>query len=56
MEQLLPLVADFNGDGWDDIYLAAAVNDFGTGCGGYHSYFLSQPEGFLKESSATHIN
>ena len=27
-----PLVADFNGDGWDDIYLAAAVNDFGTGC------------------------
>ncbi len=51
-----PLVADFNGDGWDDIYLAAAVNDFGTGCGGYHSYFLSQPEGFLKESSATHIN
>ena len=50
-----PLVADFNGDGWDDIYLAAAVNDFGTGCGGYHSYFLSQPEGFLKESSKSHI-
>ena len=50
-----PLIADFNGDGWDDIYLAAAVNDFGTGCGGYHSYFLSQPEGFLKESSETHI-
>ena len=35
-----PLIADFNGDGWDDIYLAAAVNDFGTGCGGYHSCLL----------------
>ena len=50
-----PLVADFNGDGWDDVYLAASVADFGKGCGGYHSYFLSQQETLLKESSRSHI-
>ena len=50
------VVADFNGDGWDDMYLGSAQRGInGTMDGGYHSYFLSQPGGGLVESSRTHI-
>lgn len=50
------VVADFNGDGWDDIYMGSAQRGIdGTMDGGYHSYFLSQPNGGLVESSRTHI-
>ena len=51
------VVADFNGDGWDDIYMGSAQRGMnGTMDGGYHSYFLSQPGGGLVESSRTHIS
>ena len=48
------LVADFNGDGKLDVYLA----DHGIGNhNGYRdSYFLSQPNGTLLESSASHLD
>ena len=51
-----PLVADFNGDGIDDIYISSAIHaDISTGgkgfFGGYHSYYLSQSDGTFKESS-----
>tara|TARA_B100000073_G_scaffold347036_1_gene360094 strand:+ start:796 stop:2373 length:1578 start_codon:yes stop_codon:yes gene_type:complete len=51
-----PLVADFNGDGIDDIYIGSALhNNLSSGgkgfFGGWHSYYLSQPDGTFKESS-----
>ena len=51
-----PLVADFNGDGIDDIYIASAQHsNLSQGhkgfFGGWHSYYLSQPDGTFKESS-----
>ena len=52
-----PLIADFNGDGIDDLYISSASrtersqrND-GQFFGGWHSYYLSQPDGTFKESS-----
>ena len=54
----LPLVADFNGDGKDDLYIASAIHskrsrNSGGGAffGGWHSYYLSQPDGTFIESS-----
>ena len=52
-----PLVADFNGDGIDDLYFSSAMNSSETRkrkdvfFGGFHSYYLSQPDGTFKESS-----
>ena len=58
LDNLMPLVADFNGDGKDDLYIASAFNNTnhnkvsGVGFfGGYHSYYLSQSNGTFKESS-----
>ena len=52
-----PLIADFNGDGIDDLYISSAArsvrserND-GQFFGGWHSYYLSQPNGTFVESS-----
>ena len=49
-----PVVADFNGDGVDDVYLAAAIRNKNKNMA-YHNYFLSQPDGTHLESSPTHI-
>lgn len=49
-----PVVADFNGDGVDDVYLAAAIRNDNKNMA-YHNYFLSQPDGTHLESSPTHI-
>lgn len=48
------LIADFNGDTISDVFIA----DHGIGThGGFRdSYFLSQPDGGLLESSATHLS
>ena len=51
-----PSVADFNGDGIDDVYISSATHTDrkteGDGFfGGYHSYYLSQSDGTYKESS-----
>ena len=48
------LIADYNGDGKLDIFIA----DTGMGSHKGHrdSYFLSQPNGTLLESSATHLD
>ena len=57
LDNQLPLVADFNGDGIDDLYLSAssrtARSESGNGqfFGGWHSYYLSQPNGTFRESS-----
>ena len=57
MENQKPLIADFNGDGIDDMYISSSTrterserND-GQFFGGWHSYYLSQPDGTFKESS-----
>ena len=54
----MPIVADFNGDGIDDLYIASAIHsersrNSGGGAffGGWHSYYLSQPNGTFVESS-----
>jgi hypothetical protein len=54
----LPIVADFNGDGIDDLYIASAIHSKGSRnsgggafFGGWHSYYLSQPDGTFVESS-----
>ena len=52
-----PLIADFNGDGVDDMYISSATRTVrseknnGRFFGGWHSYYLSQPDGSFKESS-----
>ena len=54
----LPVVADFNGDGIDDLYISSAIHSKrsrnsggGSFFGGWHSYYLSQPDGTFVESS-----
>lgn len=49
-----PVVTDFNGDGVDDVYLAAAIRNKNRNMA-YHNYFLSQPDGTHLESSPSHI-
>jgi hypothetical protein len=49
-----PVVADFNGDGVDDVYVASAVRN-GANNQAFHNYFLSQPDGTFLESSKTHL-
>ena len=46
-----PLVADFNGDGWDDVYLAASVADFAKVAEDI-THILSQQETLLKSHLA----
>ena len=53
-----PIVADFNGDGIDDLYISSSIHsersrNSGGGAffGGWHSYYLSQPDGTFVESS-----
>ena len=48
------LVADYNGDGRLDIYIADHA--VGNHSGIRDSYFLSQPDGTLLESSKTHLS
>ena len=48
------LIADYNGDGKLDIFIADA--GLGSWKGFRDSYFLSQPNGTLVESSATHLD
>ena len=56
IESQKPLVADFNGDGIDDVYISSAMHTVKSSSkdgffGGWHSYYLSQPDGTFKESS-----
>lgn len=52
-----PIVADFNGDGIDDLYISSGIYSRRSGSsgnaffGGWHSYYLSQPDGTFVESS-----
>jgi hypothetical protein len=48
------LVADFNGDGRLDLFIAD--HGFGTHAGIRDSYFLSQSDGTWRESSETHLS
>ena len=59
IQNQLPLVADFNGDGIDDLYISSAFHTTTSAglkhnskfFGGWHSYYLSQQDGTFKESS-----
>ncbi len=48
------LIADYNGDGRMDVYIADHAVGHHNGI--RDSYFLSQPDGTLLESSATHLS
>ena len=52
-----PIVADYNGDGIDDLYISSAIHSVRSRSsgnaffGGWHSYYLSQQDGTFVESS-----